>query len=201
MQSALLDGDIWRLAEIWLKGVGMKRYLCLVLCGLVLILGGCSSINREPDPTLRSINSRLDQDVGSRFGPDATIMLTKNCFSLHEPVPIHLTLQAGTRDLPIGRSHLFVEGPFQADSSVNLSRSNWVPDGFPPVIKVGEPMIQTTWTVTPTMEGIYHLRWEDEQGFRSPLSVGFGVGYIVNNNTLKKFHVRNSKQNNDSRSS
>jgi len=47
-------------------------------------------------------------------------------------------------------------------------------------------MIQTTWTITLTIEGRYLLRWEDDQGSITPLPAGFGVGYLVNQHTTRK---------------
>ncbi|HBW51234.1 MAG TPA: hypothetical protein DEF47_15175 [Herpetosiphon sp.] len=164
----------------------MKRYNGFIFLLLVFMLASCITINREPDPPLDSISLRFDKHVGSQFGPDAAIELAKNCFSLNEPIPIHLTLQAGTRDLDIRTSRLFVEGPLESGSSPNLSQIDWEPDGLPPLIKVGEPMIQTTWTITLTIEGRYLLRWEDDQGSITPLPAGFGVGYLVNQHTTRK---------------
>ncbi|MCA0351343.1 MAG: lipoprotein [Chloroflexi bacterium] len=115
----------------------MKRYNGFIFLLLVFMLASCSIINQQPDPVLAPITTHLTTYVGSEFGPDAAIEIAKNCFSLNEPIAIHLTLQAGTRDLDIRTSRLFVEGPLESGSSPNLSQIDWEPDGLPPLIKVG----------------------------------------------------------------
>lgn len=174
MQSALLDGDIWRLAEIWLKGVGMKRYLCLVLCGLVLILAACAP--HQPDPTIGPITYYLN-DVGNYFGDAAKVYLAKNCFDLHESITLQITLQAGNIDLDVAQRSFIVQGPLYTDKPPQ--RFVWNPPTAA-VLRVSDPAQQYDWTLPDLEPGMYMLVIGNPTSEKITRMEEFGVTYLRN---------------------
>ncbi|MCA0351345.1 MAG: hypothetical protein LCH85_05055 [Chloroflexi bacterium] len=150
----------------------MKRYMCLVLGVLVLVLGACGP--SQPNPTAGPIMYHLN-DVGNYFGDAASIYLPKNCFDLHEAITMHITLQAGNIDLDLAQSSFIVQGPLYTDT---VQRFVWNPPTAA-VLRVSDPAQQYDWKLPDLEPGIYMLVIGNPTSEKIT-RMQFGVTYLRN---------------------
>ncbi|MFD3163632.1 hypothetical protein [Herpetosiphon sp. NSE202] len=151
----------------------MKRFKCLVVGGLVLVLGACGP--SQPDPTAQAITYRLAQE-GADFSDAASVYLPKNCFDLHESITLRLTLQAGTINLHLEQLSFIVQGPLYTDKTPQ--RFVWTPPTAT-VLRASDPAQQYDWTLPNLEPGMYILvigSGNSEQVTR----MLFGVTYLQN---------------------
>lgn len=159
----------------------MKRYMCLVLGVLVLVLVTCGPNNRQPNPTAGPVIQNL-ASVSMMFGEAARIKTEKNCVEANEPIIIDISLQAGSSDLDLANVQIFLQGPRGAPTQETVVW-NYLPAGRR-LIPNGES-VSSQWIVQLPKEGWYSL-YLDSYGTSLASNFGFGVGYLTNPFTDKR---------------
>ena len=157
----------------------MKRYMCLVLGVLVLVLAACGPISLRPvNPTAGPVDYALQQG-GNIFGPNAVVQTAKNCWESQEPKSIMMQIEAGNFDLDFAQTRFYLAGPLGQEPQ----RYYWEPIDPPARLAANGAVFQQVWTPPITQEGVYTL-YVEHRGSHQPTGFKFGVGYIINVATL-----------------